>query len=220
MTKFWIALNSWLWFLLIPAIVVALVLAVQVIRFLIKRVRLCILLKRDSRRGTVNLRPCRPLWWLTGPRGSCDLLLDLKDSATGRVSHTLAVKLIPTLMQGTEYSIGDMDRWHTKLNFLMPMPYGVLRLDFGYRKCLPRPVERVFRHAPAGVIRAYLLHPHPYALTLGRRGIGKGRDRRAVDELSVPIWHEGVLLLDLATLRDMETAHEEKRAGILSPVNA
>ena len=220
MTKFWIALNSWLWFLLIPAIVVALVLAVQVIRFLIKRVRLYVLLTRDSRRGIVNLRPCRPLWWLAGPRGSCDLLLDLKDPATGQTTHTLAVKLIPTLMQGTEYSIGDMDRWHTKLNFLVPMPYGVLRLDFGYRKCLPRPVERVFRCAPAGCINVYLFHPHPYALTLGRRGIGKGRDRRAVDELSVPIWHEGVLLLDLATLRDMETAYEEKRAGILSPVNA
>ena len=216
MTNFWIALNSWLWFLLIPAVVVALVLAVQVIRFLIKRVRLYVLLTRDSRRGIVNLRPCRPLWWLAGPRGSCDLLLDLKDPATGQTTHTLAVKLIPTFMQGTEYSIGDMDRWHTKLNFLVPMPYGVLRLDFGYRKCLSRPVERVFRCAPAGCINVYLFHPHPYALTLGRRGIGKGRDRRAVDELSVPIWHEGVLLLDLATLRDMETAYEEKRAGVLS----
>ncbi len=217
MTNFLIRLNSWLWLLLIPAAVVAVALAVQVIRYLVKRVRLYILLTRDRKRGIVNLRPRRPLWWLVDVRHTYDFLLDLKDPETGLVTHTLAVKLIPTLMQGTEYSIGDMDRWHTKLNFLMPMPYGVLRLDFGYRKCLPRPVDKVFRRAPSGCIRVYLFHPHPFALTLGRRGERKHGPRRGIDELSVPLWREGVLLLDLANLRNLETASEEKRAGVLSP---
>lgn len=212
-------MNGWIWIGLFLLAAVLLGFLVLVARFLIKRAVLWVKLMLDHRRGRIILRPRRPLWWLLGPRCTYDFLLDLTDPATGEVSHTLAVKLIPTLRQGTEYSIGDLDRWHAKTNFLIPGPRGVMMFDFGYRKCLPRPVDKVFRHAPLGAIRVYLFHPHPHALTLERRGEGRANAYRGVTELPPIIWREGVLLLDFADLRALEKADAEKRAAVLTPMN-
>ncbi len=210
-------MNGWIWLGLILLAAVLLGFLAQVLRYVIKRVVLWGKLWLDHRRGRLILRPRRPLWWLLGTRCSFDFLMDLTDPETGRVTHTLAVKLISTLRQGTEYSIGDLDRWHAKTNFLVPTPRGVMMFDFGYRKCLPRPVDKVFRHAPLGVIRVYLFHPHPHALTMGRRGEERHNPYRGVTELGVPLWHEGVLLLDTESLRRLETAKPEVREAVLSP---
>lgn len=199
-------LNGWAWVLLILLMIPVLAYLVQLVRFVAKRARLYAALRRDSGGALpgVNLRPCRPLWWLFGYRTAYDFLLDLRDPATGSVTDTLAVKLIPTVMPGSEYNVADLDCWEHKLNFLVPMPYGVMRLDFGYRKCLPRRVDRVFRNAPAGAVRVYLFHPHPYALTRGRRGTGKSRPYDGdVTMLYAPVWQDGVLLTDLNSLRKL-----------------
>ena len=188
-----------------------------VMRYLIKRVLLWIKLTVDSRAGRVSLRPHHPLWWLCGGRFDYDFLLDLPDSDTGRTAYTLAVKVIPTLRKTTEYCIGDMEHWAVKTNYLMPTGRGVMMFDFGYRKCLPRPVNKVFLNAPVGVIRVYLFYPHPYALTFERRGEDKHNAYRGVSEKCVPLWHEGVLCLDLDSLRKLEKADGETRQAIMTP---
>jgi hypothetical protein len=81
-------------------------------------------------------------------------------------------------------------------------------------------VDRVFLMAPAGVIRVYLFHPHRHALTMELRGEDKHNAYRGVSEKCVPLWHEGVLCLDLDTLRKLEAAGEETRAAILTPPHA
>jgi hypothetical protein len=214
MTNLWIRLQVWVWIAAAIGAMLLLALLWQVVRFLLKRGALLAELRTSHRQGEITLRPCRPLWWLVDRRRGCDCLIDLKDPESGAVSYTLAVKLIPTLRRTTEYCIGDVERWRAKTNFLMPLPYGVIKLDFGYRKCLPRPVARVFSQAPCGSIPVYLFHPHPHALTLEMRGVGR-RYRRRVIELSVPHWTEEVLLLDLNSLRKLETASREGQAGIL-----
>lgn len=213
-------MNGWVWIgaFILAAVLVSLL--VQVVRFLIKRAALVVRLTVDHRGGSICLRSPRPLWWLFGRRLAYDFLLDLPDFDTGRVAYTLAVKVIPTLRKTTEYAIGDMDRWHVKTNFLIPGPRGVMMFDFGYRKCLPRPVDRVFLMAPAGVIRVYLFHPHPHALTMAHRGEERRNAHRGVSELAVPLWHEGVLCLDLDSLRKLETAKKEVREAILVPPKA
>jgi hypothetical protein len=143
--------------------------------------------------------------------------VELPHPDTGETAYTLAVKVIPTLRKTTEYCIGDMDRWHAKTNHLFPTARGVMMYDFGYRKCLPRPVDRVFLNAPAGVIRVYLFYPHPHALTMERRGEDRHNAYRGVSEKCVPLWHEGVLCLDLETLRKLETAEKEVREAVLTP---
>ncbi len=213
-------MNGWIWIGLFLLAAVLVCFLIQVVRFLIKRATLVVKLALDSRRGSIRLRPRRPLWWLWGRRLAYDFLLDLPDPDTGMAAYTLAVKVIPTLRKTTEYSIGDMDRWHAKTNFLIPGPRGVMMFDFGYRKCLPRPVDRVFLMAPAGVIRVYLFHPHPHALTMAHRGEEKRNAYRGVTELGVPLWHEGVLCLDLDSLRKLETAKKEVREAILVPPKA
>ena len=218
MTGFLLRLNSWLILVGILGVAILLGLAWQVVRYLWKRGKLYAVLMRDSRRGLINLRPRRPLWWLFGRRCDVDVYLDLKHPETGEVTHTLAVKLIPTLARGREYSVGDMDRWETKLNFLMPLPNGVIKLDFGYRRCLARPVERVFSHAPFSAVKVYLFYPHPHALTLGRRGSGRGRKYRSPAEVTVlppMVWLEGVLLTDLANLRGLAGAEADMRERVL-----
>lgn len=213
-------MSGWLW--IGQIILAALLLAVAwwVIRYILKRVMLLIKLTADSRRGRIALRPRHPLWWLCGRRLNYDFLAHLPDPDTGHVAYTLAVKVIPTLRQTTEYCIGDMDRWHAKTNYLLPTVRGCMMFDFGYRKCLPRPVDRVFLHAPVGVIRVYLFHPHPHALTFEHRGEDKRNAYRGVSELGVPLWHEGVLCLDLDNLRKLETAKKEVREAILVPPKA
>ena len=223
MTGFLLRLNSWLILVGILGVAILLGLAWQVVRYLWKRGKLYAVLMRDSRRGLINLRPRRPLWWLFGRRCDVDVYLDLKHPETGEVTHTLAVKLIPTLARGREYSVGDMDRWETKLNFLMPLPYGVIKLDFGYRRCLARPVERVFSHAPFSAVKVYLFYPHPHALTLERRGSGRGRKYRSPAEVTVlppMVWLEGVLLTDLANLRGLAGAEADMRERVLCPPSA
>ena len=123
---------------------------------------------------------------------------------------TLAVKLIPTIRRNTEYCIGDLERWYAKTNFLMPLPYGVVMLDFGYHKCRARSVTRTFGEAPIGSTPVYLFHPHPHALTTEMRGDGKRYRHRRVVEVSVPYQQEGILMLDLDSLRRMETAGDER----------
>ena len=210
-------MSGWIWIGLFLLAAVLLGLLVQVLRYLVKRVLLWIKLTGDHCRGKIRLHPRRPLWWLLGRRCAYDLLLDLTAPATGETTHTLAVKLIPTIRRGTEYSIGDLDRWHAKTNFLLPTPRGVMKFDFGYRKCLPRPVDSVFRRAPAGVIRVYLFHPPPHALTLAHRGENKHNPYRGVTELGVPLWREGVLCLDLDTLRKLERADAQVWETVLTP---
>ena len=210
-------MNGWLWIgaFLLAAVLVSLL--VQIVRFLIKRVMLVAKLTADHQRGSIRLRPRHLLWWLFGRRLAYDFLLDLPDPDTGMAAYTLAVKVIPTLRRTTEYAIGDMDRWHAKTNYLLPTVRGMMMYDFGYRKCLPRPVDRVFLVAPAGVIRVYLFHPHPHALTMAHRGVEKRNAHRGVTELAVPLWHEGVLCLDLDSLRKLETAKKEVREAVLVP---
>ncbi len=213
-------MNGWLWIGLFLLAAVAIAFLWRVARYLIKRVLLLVKLTADTQKGRITLRPRHPLWWLWGRRLSYDFLLELPDPDTGRVAYTLAVKVIPTLRQTTEYCIGDMDRWYAKTNYLMPTARGVMKFDFGYRKCLPRPVNWVFLTAPAGVIRVYLFHPHPHALTLERRGEDRHNAYRGVSERCVPLWHEGVLCLDLESLRKLETAKPETRAAVLIPPKA
>ena len=210
-------MNGWLWIGGFILAAVAVAFAWRVVRYLFKRVMLLVKLTADSRRGRITLRPRHPLWWLGGRRLSYDLLADIPDPHTGRPACTLAVKIIPTLRRATEYAIGDMNRWHVKTNYLMPTGRGVMMFDFGYRKCRPRPVDRVFRNAPAGVIRVYLFYPHPHALTMERRGEDRHNAYRGVSEKCVPLWHEGVLCLDLDTLRRLETADGVTREAILTP---
>jgi hypothetical protein len=210
-------MNGWIWIGLFLLAAVLVGLFVQILRFLIKRAMLVAKLALDSYRGSIRLRPRHPLWWLWGRRLAYDFLIELPDPDTGESAYTLAVKVIPTLRKATEYSIGDMDRWHAKTNYLMPTGRGVMMYDFGYRKCLPRPVDRVFLMAPTGVIRVYLFHPHPHALTLERRGEDRHNAYRGVSEKCVPLWHEGVLCLDLDSLRKLETAKKEVREAILVP---
>ena len=209
-------MNGWLWIGAFLLAAVALAFLWRVGRYLVKRALLLVKLTADSRRGRISLRPRHPLWWLLGGRGY-DLLLELPDPQTGRVAYTLAVKIIPTLRKTTEYCIGDMDRWDRKTNHLMPTARGVMMFDFGYRRCISRPVDRVFRNAPAGVIRVYLFHPHPHALTMEHRGEDGHNAYRGVSEKCVPLWHEGVLCLDLTTLRKLENADAETREAILTP---
>ena len=208
-------MNGWLWICAFLLAAVALAFLWQAARFLVKRAILWVNLTLDSRKGKLRLRPCRPLWWLFGLRFRHDCIVELTDPATGQAAYTLAVKLIPTLRRTTEYCIGDMDRWHAKTNYLFPTARGVMMFDFGYRKCRPRPVDRVFLHAPAGVVRVYLFHPHPHALTLERRGEDRHNAYRGVSERCVPLWHEGVLCLDLDSLRKLETADPRTREAVL-----
>jgi len=191
-----------------------------VVRYILKRVLLLVKLTADCRKGRIRLRPRHPLWWLCGWRLRYDFLVDLPHPHTGETAYTMAVKVIPTLRKTTEYCIGDMDRWHAKTNYLMPTGRGVMMYDFGYRKCLPRPVDCVFLMAPAGVIRVYLFYPHPHALTMERRGEDRHNAYRGVSEKCVPLWHEGVLCLDLDSLRKLETAKKEVREAILVPPKA
>lgn len=213
-------MNGWLWIGGFILAAVAVAFAWRVARYLFKRVMLLVKLTADSRRGRITLRPRHPLWWIGGRRLSYDLLVDIPDPHTERPVCTLAVKIIPTLRRATEYAIGDMDRWHVKTNYLMPTGRGVMMFDFGYRKCRPRPVDRVFLNAPAGVIRVYLFYPHPHALTMERRGEDRHNAYRGVSEKCVPLWHEGVLCLDLDTLRRLETADGVTREAILTPTKA
>ena len=212
-------MNGWLWIgaFLLAALAIAFLWRVGC--YLIKRVMLLVKLTADSRRGNVTLRPRHPLWWLCGRRLNYDLLVNIPAPDTGETAFTLAVKVIPTLRKTTEYAIGDMDRWHAKTNHLFPTARGVMMYDFGYRKCLPRPVDRVFLNAPAGVIRVYLFYPHPHALTMERRGEDRHNAYRGVSEKCVPLWHEGVLCLDLDTLRKLEKADAETREAILTPAD-
>lgn len=197
--------------------VVAVAFLWRVVRYLIKRVLLWIKLTGDSRSGRAPLRPRHPMWWLCGRRLNYDFLMDLPDPQTGHAAYTLAVKVIPTLRKTTEYCIGDMSRWDVKTNYLLPTGRGVMMFDFGYRKCLPRSVDRVFLNAPVGVIRVYLFYPHPHALTFERRGEDRHNAYRGVSEKCVPLWHEGVLCLDLDSLRKLEKADGETRQAIMTP---
>ena len=212
-------MNGWTWIGAFLLAAVAIAFLWRVARYLVKRVCLLVKLTADSRRGSIALRPRHPLWWLCGQRLNYDFLVDLPHPDTGETAYTLAIKVIPTLRKTTEYCIGDMDRWHAKTNHLFPTARGVMMYDFGYRKCLPRPVDRVFLNAPAGVIRVYLFYPHPHALTMERRGEDRHNAYRGVSEKCVPLWHEGVLCLDLDTLRKLETAGAETREAILTPAD-
>ena len=212
-------MNGWLWIGAFLLAAVAIAFLWRVARYLVKRVFLLVKLTADSKKGRIRLRPRHPLWWLCGRRLNYDFLVGLPHPAAGETAYTLAVKVIPTLRKTTEYCIGDMDRWHAKTNHLFPTARGVMMYDFGYRKCLPRPVDRVFLNAPAGVIRVYLFYPHPHALTMERRGEDRHNAYRGVSEKCVPLWHEGVLCLDLDTLRKLETADAETREAILTPAD-
>ncbi len=197
-------LKGFLWSIAILGSIIAVVWLWQIGRFIIKRI---ILRVRIGKMG-FKVRPLRPLWWLIDLRNRCDLLIETPDMP----SKVLAVKLIPTVMPGTEYSVGEGGVWDRKLNFLVPMSYGALMLNFGYRKCLARKVN--FDQYPQAV-PVYLFHPHPYAITRGHRGETKGNPYRGGNAVSVPLWIDDVLFLDVQALRNLVTMMPKGREMVL-----
>lgn len=194
-------LKGFLWSLAILSSVFAVAWIWQILRFIIKRVILCFQIRKMG----FKIRPLRPLWWLIDLRNHCDLLIETPDLPP----KTLAVKLIPTVMQGSEYSIGEDGKWDHKLNFLVPLGMGVHMMNFGYRRCLPRRVK--FEKYPHAV-PVYLFHPHPFAITRGHRGERKWNvDAHAV---YVPLWVDDILFLDTASLRDLAKMLPEAREKI------
>ena len=79
---------------------------------------------------------------------------------------------------------------------------------------LTAPVTHIL-HTPA-FEEAYLELTR-YALTMELRGEDTHNAYRGVSEKCVPLWHEGVLCLDLETLRKLETAEREVREAVLTP---
>ena len=195
-------LKGFIWSILILASVIAVAWLWQILRFIIKRV----ILRFQIGRMGYRVRPLRPLWWLVDLRNHCDLLLETRDP----IPKILAVKLIPTIMPGSEYSIGEKGKWDHKLNFLVPMGMGVHMMNFGYRRCLPR---RVNFHKYPHAVPVYLSHPHPFAITRGHRGERKWNiNARAV---SVPLWVDDTLMLDVQALRDLSSMMPEGREKML-----
>ncbi len=190
---------SWLWVLLVLVIPFILAFLLRVARYVVKRVYLLLYLRR------IGARSLRPLAWLIPWRTACDYLIALRDPQTGQVAKTLAIQLIPTVLGGTEYCIGHVERWYRKRNFLVPMARGIFTLDFGYRLLRPRRPERIFHRVPIGAVRVYLFHPHPFALTLALRSHGR---YGGVDTLTVPRWQEDILFLDLEGLRQLVAGDE------------
>ncbi len=203
--------KVWSWVLvgLVIATIPGFALALRFLRYAIKRIGLAVLLYRHG------ARPRRPLWWLIPWRSACDCLLPLRDPATGQVTHTLAIQLIPTVLGGTEYCIGDMVRWQRQRTVLFPMARGVMPMNLGYRRLRPRSPERIFRRVPEGAVRVYLFHPHPWALTLsmGRQG-GRHQSYHGPAGITVPLWQKGILLLDLETLRKLLRGDPAARAWL------
>ena len=196
--------KGFVWSVLILLSVFALAWLCQLLRFVIKRVILSIQIRRVGYR----VRPLRPLWWLIDFRNHCELLLETPDMPT----KVLAVKLIPSVMPGSEYSVGEGGAWDRKVNFVVPMGYGAHMLNFGYRKCRPRRVD--FDQYPSA-IPVYLFHPHPYAITRGHRGEAKGNPYRGGDTVSMPLWIENTLFLDMHSLRNLATMMPKGREMIL-----
>ena len=194
--------KGFVWSILILSSVCAVAWLWQLLRFVIKRIILSIQIRMMGYR----VRPLRPLWWLIDFRNHCELLLETPDMPP----KVLAVKLIPTIMQGSEYSIGEDGKWDHKLNFLVPMGMGVHMMNFGYRRCLPRKVN-FERYAHA--IPVYLFHPHPFAITRGHRGERRWNiNARAV---SVPLWVDDTLMLDVQSLRELSAMMPEGREKML-----
>ncbi len=202
---------SWVLVILILATIPATVLLVRLARFVCKRVKLAVALRR------MGAMPLRPLAWLIPWRSACDYRLPLRDPATGRVTHTLAIQLIPTVLGGTEYCLGDMERWQRQRSILMPMARSPMPMSLGYRRLRPRRADRIFRKAPPDAVRVYLFHPHPFALTLALRNHDVHNSYRGVDTVSVPLWREGILLLDLASLRVLAESEGRAREQVLTP---
>lgn len=180
------------------AIILGIALVWQVGRFVIKRIAFRLRIKKLG----MTVHPQRPLWWLIDRRNHCDLLAEMPDTP----GRTLAIKLIPTLMQGSEYSIGEGNDWEHKLNFLLPFAHGTVMMHFGYQKCLPRRVD--FGKYP-DAIPVYLFHPHPFAITVGHRGEGV-----RMDTVTVPAWINGALFLDMASLRYIAAMSPDKREAL------
>ncbi len=190
---------SWVWVFLVLAVPFVLAGCVRVVRFAVKRVGLLLFLRQC---GAESLRP---LAWLIPWRRACDYLIPLRDPKTGQVTRTLAVQIIPTILGGTEYCVGDLVHWKRQRNVLIYR----IRFNTGYHRCRPRDPERVFRRVPYTAVRVYLFHPHPYVLSLGLRGQGRVMNAAAEDVLAVPFWQGDVLFLDLACLRRMVAGDEE-----------
>ena len=177
------------------AIILAIAFVWQIGRFVVKRITFRLRIKKLG----MTIVPQHLLWWLLDFRNRCDFLVKTPDAP----SRTLAVKLIPTLMQGSEYSVGEGNTWDHKLNFLVPFAHGTVMMHFGYRRCLPRHVN--FGAYP-DAIPVYLFHPHPYAITEGHREDGVRKDN-----VNVPAWINGALFLDMASLRNLAVMSPEKR---------
>ena len=195
-------LKGFIWSILIFASIFAVAWLWQIGRFIIKRVIFRIRVEKLGYR----VRPLRPLWWLVDFRNHCDLLLETPDIPP----QVMAVKLIPTIMPGSEYSIGENGKWDHKLNFLMPMGMGVHMMNFGYRRCLGRRVNfEKYAHA----VPVYLFHPHPFAITRGHRGESKWNVN--ANAVSVPLWVENILFLDVASLGNLAQMMPDAREKIL-----
>ena len=180
------------------AAIAAIALVWQVLRFLIKRITF----RFGITKLGLKIQPLYPLWWLIDLRNRCNVLLTIP----GESSRTLAVKLIPTLLQGSEYGIEADGSWVHRWNFLFPYQHGTMMMNLGYRKCLPRRVD--FNRYPDAT-PVYLLHPHPFAVTAGRND-----NKRRAQDIRIPSWIHGMLLMDMSSLRWMSTASQEEQKSI------
>lgn len=195
-------MKGYLYVLGFFAAIVVLALLWQVIRFLIKRIAF----RLDIAKLGLAIRPQYPLWWLIDLRNRCNVLIEIPD----KPDRTLAVKLIPTLLQGSEYGIEADGTWVHQWNFLFPYQHGTMMMNLGYRKCLPRRVN--FGCYPDAT-PVYLFHPHPFAITAGRSNA-----KKRADGIPIPSQVDGVLLMDMSSLRWLAKSTPSERGAIWNDV--
>ena len=146
-------LKGYLWILYFILGVYVLLLLLEWIHFVYKRIHLYIRLKKTG----AEIRGLHPLWLLCSRSHKADFLMRAKNGVT------YAVRFVECWKRGTEYAIPSADRWYYAHHILLPGRGAPQPIHLGFRRKINGMDFRWWlEREKIDAVPLWLCYPRPY----------------------------------------------------------
>ena len=190
-------LTAYLWLLFAVLALAALVVLMDILHFICKRIRFWFRLKKT---GT-EVRGLHPLWLFFSRPRKADFLV------RGKSGITHAVRFVENYRRGTEYAVPSADRWYYAHHILLPNPRGSsLPIHLGFRKkWFGMDFRPSLEEAGIDAIPLWLVYPRAYRVVDRLYDPAAERHKTVQYELVTDSKVDGIRLVDGSTILGMLT---------------
>lgn len=190
-------LKAYLWILYAVLALLALILLLDLLHFVCKRIRFFLRLRKTG----AEVRGLHPFWLLFSRPRKADFLV------RGKSGITYAVRFVENWRRGTEYAVPTADRWYYAHQILLPSPHGAAApVHLGFKKkWFGMDFRWDLERQNIEAIPLWLCYPRPYRVVDRLYDPATEKQKTVRYELVTGSKVDGIRLVDGSTILGMLT---------------